>query len=172
MKKTLLIALNIAVALVSCKKDDISHQSEFNKSYQAWKNFQQEVNNSYSYTVNYGSVFGFAADTKITVTNGVVTKREYKAIYPANSPAPVNPVVWTEDQGQIGSHSDGAPALTLDQIYDKAKNEWLNVNTKDNDVFFETKNNGMISGCGYVPKGCQDDCFRGITITNISRVVN
>lgn len=34
---------------------------------------------------------------------------------------------WTEDEDEINSHqhTGAAEALTLDQVYDKARNEWL-----------------------------------------------
>jgi len=38
---------------------------------------------------------------------------------------------------------------------------------KDASVYFEAKNNGMISSCGYVQDGCMDDCFNGINIASI-----
>lgn len=76
---------------------------------------------------------------------------------------------WTEGPAQIGIHKN-TPAsqyLTLDEVYEIAKNDWLK--KRDNTAtFFETKNNGLISNCGYVPNDCQDDCFRGITISLIA----
>ena len=63
-------------------------------------------------------------------------------------------------------NSNAADALTLDEIYSKAKNEWL-VKRKNVTNYFEAKNDGLISTCGYVEKGCVDDCFAGITIKSI-----
>jgi hypothetical protein len=74
---------------------------------------------------------------------------------------------WDEDANNIGTHNAGAEVLTLDQIYDKAKNEWLKADTKTNKIYFETDAKGLIASCGYVPDGCQDDCFTGVTITSI-----
>lgn len=75
---------------------------------------------------------------------------------------------WREYGATIGTHRDSPtdPYLTLDDIYDKAQNEWLK---KNDDVtnYFEAKNNGMISSCGYVPIGCMDDCFNGVNISLI-----
>jgi len=34
-------------------------------------------------------------------------------------------------------------------------------------TYFEAKNNGMISSCGYWPNNCADDCFTGVSITLI-----
>lgn len=37
-------------------------------------------------------------------------------------------------------------------------------------TYFETKNNGLISTCGYVENTCADDCFIDITITRIAKL--
>jgi hypothetical protein len=54
----------------------------------------------------------------------------------------------------------------LDEIYEKARSNWLKKrgNAK---TYFEAKNDGLISSCGYAEDGCQDDCFNGINITSI-----
>lgn len=75
---------------------------------------------------------------------------------------------WTETGAMVGTHT-GTPAsgyLTLDQVYEKAKNDWLKKRSGTT-TYFEAKNNGLISSCGYVPDNCADDCFTGINITLI-----
>lgn len=75
---------------------------------------------------------------------------------------------WFEVGATLGT-TQNTPAnqlFTLDEVYEKAKNDWL-LKKPDVTTYFETKNNGMISTCGYVPDGCADDCFRGIEITFI-----
>jgi hypothetical protein len=78
---------------------------------------------------------------------------------------------WSERKIELGTHKD-TPAFdlwTLDQIYTKAKDEWL-VKRDDATTYFETKNSGMISFCGFVPNNCQDDCFRGVSIRSIEAI--
>ncbi|RWY54329.1 hypothetical protein [Mucilaginibacter gilvus] len=78
---------------------------------------------------------------------------------------------WHEEVANLGTHgNEGAELLTLDQVYTKAQNVWLKVDDTKNDVYFDAKNNGLISFAGYVPKGCVDDCFTGIMITEISKL--
>ncbi|MFT4095190.1 MAG: hypothetical protein QM640_16280 [Niabella sp.] len=74
---------------------------------------------------------------------------------------------WTEDETTLYSHDGWNVSLTLDEIYAKAKNEWLQVDEDENWIYFETENDGMISSCGYTPKNCADDCFMGINIVEI-----
>ncbi|MBA6153817.1 hypothetical protein [Gelidibacter maritimus] len=76
---------------------------------------------------------------------------------------------WTENENELNSHesSIAADALTLDQIYNKAETDWL-IKRKNSTSYFESKNNGLISTCGYVEKDCMDDCLVGITIKSIN----
>lgn len=157
----------LAIGLTSCKKDKI--ESDFDKSYDAWQSFKKSSANKYIYKVTRSSWTGYRDTTTITVSGGEVVERSYKQYgYESDSG---NKLVlkdeWLENNAQLNIHDNGAESITLDEVYSKAKNEWLKINEKDNDVYFETKNNGMISLCGYVPKGCMDDCFNGITIASI-----
>ena len=72
--------------------------------------------------------------------------------------------VYTEDQADLGINQKGAPPVTFDKLYNSCGTQYLMVNTQNNDIYFEVSDTGLISTCGYVPKGCMDDCFHGITI--------
>lgn len=77
---------------------------------------------------------------------------------------------WTERKVELGTHvsSPAASLWTLDQIYSKAKEEWLS--PRDNvTTYFETKNDGLISTAGFVDNNCADDCFVGVSIKSISK---
>ncbi len=131
-----------------------------------------KVNNSYSYTAYAGSVFGNHIETKITVTNGKVTAPEYIAgTYKPNTADLVISKTWIENESSLNTHTNSGAfeMLTLDQVYTKAKSIWLKADPKQNDIYFEPANEGMISSAGYVPKGCQDDCFNGVHIKDIRK---
>jgi hypothetical protein len=167
MKRTLLILLTAITMLSACKKDGIAKKDEFETSFEKLQDFKKSSANSYTYITKTGSVFGYSSTTTITVTKGVITGRDYKAYRLNDDHQSVLYQSWAETQTTLGSHTGGGEAFTLDQIYDKAKNEWLKADTKTNKIYFETDANGLISSCGYVPNGCQDDCFNGITISSI-----
>lgn len=164
MKNGLFFLFPAVLLLVACNKPQW-FSNDFYKSQTAWLSFKKSSKNSYQYTTFSSSWTGFNTATTITVHNGVVIKRAYKAemVYPE----PKMIEAWEEEPDQLNSHSSGAGTLTLDEIYEKAKTEWLIADTRENQVFFETKNNGMISKCGYVPRNCADDCFFGIQISGI-----
>ncbi|MGV3761481.1 hypothetical protein [Parapedobacter sp.] len=78
---------------------------------------------------------------------------------------------WTEHESELGQH-EASPASgiqTLDDIYEKARSFWLKKRS-DAEVYFEATNNGLLSTAGFVPNGCADDCFSGISIRSIEAV--
>ncbi|WDF53565.1 hypothetical protein [Mucilaginibacter sp. KACC 22063] len=167
MKKTLLLVFSICL-LLSCKKDDISNKDKFERSEEKFLDFKKMTGNSYTYIVTSGSVFGPSSETVVAVLDGKVLNRHYKAYEMNSQHQNVLFGEWDENAADIGSHTEGWQAVTLDYIYHKAKTEWLKADKKSNDIYFETDANGLISSCGYVPKGCQDDCFNGVTIKSIN----
>jgi hypothetical protein len=115
-----------------------------------------------------GSWAGFATRTTITVEKGKIVERHFKyTTVPTSTTIPPTALEWTENENEINNHPE-SPALTLDEVYDKARNEWL-LKRKSAKTYFEAKNNGLISSCGYVEDGCQDDCFIGIYIDSIEK---
>ena len=160
--------LLIGILLTSCEKSNLNYENSFESSYQEWLSFKQTSGNSYHYVVTGGSVFDPGWQTDITVTQGKVTQRHFKFTSVTGlGNIPAEALEWTENENEINSHTtSGADALTLDQVYEKARSEWL-IKRKDAKAYFETNNNGLISTCGYVPDGCMDDCFVGINIAAI-----
>lgn len=176
IKIVLLFAVLVGAALSGCKKSDLAYKSDFEKSYDRWTTFKANSNNSYSYTVAGGSWVGIGWETTLTIENGIVVKREFTYNLPTDwedwqPPMPEGKKHWEETGTELGSHSDtpAAAPLTLEEVYAKAKNDWLK-KRKDVTTYFEAGNNGMISSAGYIPDGCQDDCFVGITITSIEKL--
>lgn len=169
MKKRIyyMTLLFITSLLISCSSDDdLSYKNDFQRSEASWLNFKESSKNSYKYVVAGGFVFfTYGWQTTIMVSNGKVINRSFKYIgNPVNIPA--EQLEWTENESEINNHQNGAAGLTLDEIYAKAKSDWL-VKRKNATNYFEAKNDGLISKCGYVENGCVDDCFAGITIKSI-----
>jgi len=161
-----LLAFFLASLMVSCDRTDIDFENDFEKSRKAWKAFKKSSGNAYKYTVVSSSWAGMHSETTITVSNGKVVKREYNYSKRENSTY-VDQLQWIEQENELNTHKDaGAEPLTLDEIYVRAENDWL-VKRKDATTYFEAKNEGLISTCGYVGDGCADDCFRGISISYI-----
>jgi len=154
------------VALVRCDKEEIRYEDDFDRSFAKWVDFKASTGNSYTYVVNNSSWVGVSWQTSIKVTHGVVTQRSFKlSLAPGVENFPLENREWTEEGNELNSHpnSGAAETLTLDQIYEKARTEWL-VKREKATFYFEAKNDGMLSECGFVPDGCMDDCYTGIHI--------
>lgn len=171
LNSLLFTLLFITTLFVSCEKSDFNYQSNFEKSYKEWVKFKETSGNSYRYQISGGSWVGMGWQTDITVSEGKVVQRHFKLSFPVGwtgSMPDADKMEWTENENEINSHepNSAAEAVTLDVIYEKARTNWLKKrgNAK---TYFEAKNNGLISSCGYVEDGCQDDCFNGINITSI-----
>ena len=160
------MALILVFALNSCKKDGIAYGGDYGRSNIAWQEFKSTSGNSYSYQVVTSSWTGYNTETTITVKQGKITERSYVAKAHDSTGQIIVLQEWKEDGTQLGTHDNGAALLTMDEVYAKAKDDWLLKRDNANN-YFEAKNNGMISLCGYGMNGCQDDCFNGIKIKYI-----
>ncbi|HMF72700.1 MAG TPA: hypothetical protein VK616_14575 [Flavitalea sp.] len=167
---SIIILLLAGGLFAACNKSDIVHEDDFHKSYQTWLNFKTTSGNSYRYTVNTGSWTGSTTQMIVTVQTGKIVHRSYVIKTPQqNSNVLVIREQWEEDESTLNTHVNGGTSLTLDEIYEKARTEWV-LKRKDATSYFEAKNDGMISSCGYVNNNCADDCFVGITINLIERL--
>ncbi|MBS9768803.1 MAG: hypothetical protein KGV44_14870 [Flavobacteriaceae bacterium] len=170
MKKNIFYLLIFSsLILNSCSsEDDINYSEDFEKSKKAWLKFKEHFGNSYEYTVKKGSWAwdGYNQETTIKVVGGKVVQRRFKYVGRIENVPKEELLEWTENENEINTHNQGASPLTLDEIYEKAEKEWL-IKRENVSTYFEAKNDGLISSCGYVPEGCMDDCFRGIHIKEI-----
>lgn len=165
-----LVSLFCFLAIFSaCEKNDIRFNSDFEKSEKAWLSFRNTSNNAYQYTVVGGSWVGSSWETKLTVKDGVVTERYYKYTPAPESDQPI--IEWTETGNELNNHNDSAAAetMTLDEIYQKAEQDWL-LKRENAQTLFEVNDGGLLFQAGYVPNNCADDCFIGITIKEITKL--
>ncbi|AMR33398.1 hypothetical protein A0256_19220 [Mucilaginibacter sp. PAMC 26640] len=166
MKYKACLALLVITTLSACKKEAVT--TDYDKSYSAWQLFRKSVNNSYSYVTYGGSVFGYYSESKITVQNGRITSRDFVARnFKPGTDSLVVIASWEESGNTLNTHGNASYFFTLDDIYQQAKNVWLNVDANKNDVYFTVDDLGLITSAGSVEKGCQDDCFNGIRIKDI-----
>ncbi len=170
--KNFLLLISIIFIFASCKKEAATDSivTDIHDSYHQFEKFKASSKNNYVYTVSTSSWVGYSTITKIQVKNGIVVGRIFTSTIRGNDGALKTFATWNEGTSDLNSNQEGAASLTLDEVYHKAKNEWLKVDKSANQIYFEAKNNGLISNCGYVPNGCADDCFFGIRITEIKPI--
>lgn len=168
MKQILFLTI-LSVFLFSCSKD-IAYENTLEKSQQAFEKFKQQNDNSYIFVLTTHSWTNYRTETTLYVKNGKVVGRDFiakKGEWINNQWEFTIMHEFSETQQNLNTHEGVYEAITLDEVYNKAKNELLKVDDKTNIISFETENNGMISNVGYTPKNCADDCFNGYTISSI-----
>lgn len=141
----------------------------YKESLNAWEKLKKTNSNSYEYEVHFESWIGVKSITKLKVINGKVFSRSYKFLKPnPNTGELYVSNSYIEKKDDIGKHEDGALPKTIDQLYASCISEYIIADTSENYVYFETNKSGIINLCGFVPKECVDDCYKGIKIAKFN----
>ncbi|MBD8488044.1 hypothetical protein IFO69_04725 [Echinicola sp. CAU 1574] len=157
-------AILIALFLFSCDSGQDDHQNQLEKSEKNWQVLKSENGESYRYQVSTSSWTGYSSITTITVLKGLVTKREFQSYLPDNEGGQELVYSYVEEGEKIGADTEGAEPITLDELYDVCKEEYLTVDPNSNTIYFTEFDNGLVKSCGYVPQNCVDDCFFGFSL--------
>lgn len=167
MFKKLFLFVAFIIVFGGCE-EKIAFDSDYNDSFTLWTNSKKERGDDYEFTLNTSSVFGFSSNTIITVINGKIVSRKYEA-FQNNGSSPENVLIdtWVENEENLNTHTEGAEAVSLDEIYQRCYSNILSVDENDNFIYFENENDGLLSLCNYIAKECQDDCSIGYRVTKI-----
>ncbi len=147
----------------------VDNQQLYEESLAQWEEDKKAHNNSYQYQLSFSSAEGqFATTTTFIVKEGVLVERSYEVYeygYDKDGhPETVKTESWKEEKDSIGSHENGFPPKTLDEVYKDCGNIYLKGTSPKDEIMFETKHQGIISLCGYWPNDCADDCFEGVRL--------
>jgi len=87
MKRILSIILLLTAA--ACDNLNMKHGRDFDRSYDAWKEFKKSSGDSYSYTVTAGTWAGASWNTDLVIIKGQITERRftYTAFHDIRRPA-------------------------------------------------------------------------------------
>lgn len=176
-----ILIFSVFFSLSCCNEDDSSNNGEKNKlnsevktSIENWNILKKENGASYIYDVSFKSFSGFSSVTKITVIDNKVLKRAYNSYSRfdedgkelKNGEALREIESYEETESTIGQNSSGAKALIIDDLYETCLKDVLTVKEIENEIIFTASDNGLLKTCVYIPKGCQDDCSMGVSISN------
>lgn len=92
---------------------------QLEESYRKWIEAKTRVNGNYLYRVTFSSFSGFRSTTTITATAGEVSERSYVESLPNYLDFP--PRDYVESGSELGTNEPGAPARTLDELYEIAR---------------------------------------------------
>ncbi len=171
MSNKISIVLVLLFLLISCSEnndifDKVGEEGySYNKSLKTWNALKEVNNNSYVYKLSFVSWTGFGSSTELEIKDGEVVSRAYEE-YRFNLQNGENEVLnsYFETIDNLGEHSKGAIPQTIDDLYTTCAAEYLVVSEKDNRIYFETDEDGLMKMCGFVPNNCMDDCYIGVTI--------
>lgn len=173
-KGLILLSIGVLLLFMSCEKDKDLLASlkgnsgvSYNESLAKWSLLKDQNGNSYSYAITFTSWTGYGSVTELLVNDGKVVGRVYEE-FNTNEETGERDVIeyYTETLADLGSHKKGAAVVTIDELYDSCAKDYLSVDEQQNTIYFDTAENGVMISCGFVPDGCQDDCYTGITINS------
>ena len=143
------------------------------KSLQTWQALKVKCGGNYSYTVAFASWVGFGHSTEIVIRNNKVVERKYVEFNRNAPPPPPEPgktpgEKWTEKGEQLGSHNEGAPPKTLDDLYKDAQKVLETKLSPEQRLYVRFDKQGLLESCFYVDTRIADDAPRkGVAIGNI-----
>lgn len=117
-----IVLLAAAFALAADPADNLkdSDAVKLKDSLAKWEKAKEQCGGDYSYTTGFTSAFGFGSVTTVTVTGNKVAGRKYET-FTQDGGKRVTKQEWAEEGKDVGTHTDGAPAKTLDDLYADAK---------------------------------------------------
>lgn len=145
-----------------------SMRSTLEQSRNKWEEIKKTCNNSYTFSLEEGSYTGHGSVTTITVRNGVVVQRMYQDWFKDNPD--FTPTIFVERGEEINTRPEGERARTLDEIYTECE-EWISKDPLTNHLYLHLDRKGLLYMCGHYPMGCMDDCFRGVNVRSIMRML-
>ena len=141
------------------------------KSYSKWKSVKRSCEDNYSYTVSTYGFTGIKNTTEVVVRRGKVVERSHTVFLPGECVL----IEWVENESNLNSHLEGAPALNMDQLYQLARRV-LAVKIKD--VWlrrqFAISPNGLLQSCYIYDTRIADDsdaAADGVDIETLTLVV-
>lgn len=158
----------------STSEPPTSNQAKLERSLQTWNELKAKCKGNYSYKIAWSSWVGFGHETELVVRDNKVTERRYREW--SGQPVPLEPgktskpqgKTWTEQGEQLGSHKEGAPPKTLDQLYEEAAKILDEKLEPHHRLFVRFDDRGLLKSCFYVDTRIADDAPQtGVVINSI-----
>lgn len=148
-----------------CGPDNDDRLDELAQSAERWQQARDAAGNSYTYTSEFQSFTGFGGRTTLVVDDGLIVERHYKAQHISGGDS----FQWSEFGSDVGTHSEGASALLIDDLYTQCEEEVLTKSEDDHWInLVVDSRDGLMRSCTASHRQCQDDCSRGPNIATIS----
>lgn len=156
-------ALDHEESVRRCGPDNDARLVELAESRALWDEAAAAHGDSYTYSRVTRSFIGFEFATTFVVEGGVVVERHYESKHVDGGDV----TTWSETGADLGSHSQGHPIATVDELYAQCETEVLVQDEDENFMNLGFDDAGFLRVCTYTPRLCQDDCSRGPVIADI-----
>lgn len=120
---------------------------------------------SYDYQTEFHSWVGFGHRTRVVVKNNRVSERHFES-WQRDRQSGEKWVELTPDA--LGRHKMGADPLTMDQLYQRCRDDVLSKSTSAYDLSLRVGEFGQLVACTYRHLQCADDCTQGIALSGFS----
>jgi major membrane immunogen (membrane-anchored lipoprotein) len=139
------------------------HGALLAESLLAWQDMKAADDGTYQYTRTSSSFTGYRDTTTVVVENDVVVRRTYE-VYDENGALFDS---FDEQGAEVGSNESGAPARTIDELYEICRDDVLTQDPAQNHIILTFHDDGILETCVYVPRDCADDCDEGVGIDTL-----
>ncbi len=174
MNKWILWGMAAAAGLGCGKSNDITtgnggYAGELETAKATWAGAKPNCP-SYHYEALSSSVFGSCSKTTVEIADDQPIHRSYLAYtYGSCGHSDAGPAeTWEEVGAQaVGTHADGAPALTVEQLFTACQAS-LAHDPSMNTLTLTIGTEGVPTRCGYTPVDCLDDCYSGFELSAVT----
>jgi len=169
MRTWTLMLVSIAVSAASCgKSSDDKMDTQLQVAEATWASAKPSCAD-YHYAAQSSSVFGSRSTTTIEISGGQPVRRSFVGSGYGSSGTDAAPAeTWDESSAaEVGTHTDGAPALTVEQLFASCESS-LSQDPTQNTLTLVVGTDGVPTACGYTPKNCVDDCYNGFRLSDFA----
>lgn len=147
-------------------------QKQLQESLKTWQQLSEQNEGNYSYTVRWSSFVGFGHETEIIVRDNKVVERRYRTFSNRPPASPAEPAFkvssWVEKGKSLGTHKEGAPPKTIDELYAEAAKVLERPLSEHERRYVRFDQRGLLLSCFTVDARIADDAPReGVMITRI-----
>ena len=168
-----------AKAMEQAKKQAKEDTAKVQAAIKIWEKAKAESKGNYSYKVSFTSWVGFGNETIIVVENNKVTERRYRSFnrrrpVPAPRPGGLVPPQpegdsYLEKGAQLGKNKKGAPAKTLDELYEIALATAKKPLKEFERRYIRSDKQGLLVSCFIMDRRIADDAPRnGLVVSSIT----
>lgn len=134
----------VAAVYAQGRQDVEGFREALARSERRWERLKATHGETYTYVASTLRDDGEGhEDTQVSVADGIVVERSY-AYYDPNGLV----TKWRESSDQVGAHAEGAPPLTVDDLYMECRESTLSLDPATHWLVLDFDQQGLLQRCG------------------------